>query len=99
MQLIKLFAMEFSDFKCLDFHLQAHTIYQSGVYLGERSEDDLLVALYGVHDFYVEVYYLLSKAEIIKFISFHSDAMLEPYLNRIQLARVLSEFAVTLETC
>lgn len=91
--------MKFCEFKWLDLSLQAHIIHQKGVYLSERYEDDLFVALYQVYNFYVEVYYRLCNGEIVKFISFHSDVMLEPYLNIIQLNRLFSEFTVTAETC
>lgn len=91
--------MKFCEFKWLDIPSQAHIIYQKGIYLSERPEDDLFVALYQVYDFYVEVYCRLSNGEIIKFISFHSDVMLEPYLNKIQLGRLLSELTVNVETC
>jgi hypothetical protein len=82
--------MRFCDFKQLDLPLQAHIIYRHGIYLSERSEDDLFVALYSVYDFYVEVYCRFPTNEIIKFISFHGDTLLEPYLNKIQLSKLLS---------
>jgi hypothetical protein len=90
--------MKFYDFKWLDLPSQAYIVYQKGVYLSERSEDDLFVALYQVDNFYVEIYYRLGNSEIIKFISFHSDVMLEPYLNKIQLNGFLRELTVKAET-
>lgn len=89
--------MKFCDFKLLDLPLQAHIIYQKGIYLSERSEDDLFVALYGVFDFYVEVYCRFSNSEIVKFISFHSDILLEPYLNKIQLNELFWKLPVRSE--
>lgn len=86
--------MKFCDFKWLDLPSQAHIVYQKGVYLSERSQDDLFVALYRVFDFYVEVYYRFTTSEILKFISFHSDVLLEPYLNKIHLAELFKEPAV-----
>jgi hypothetical protein len=83
--------MKFHDFKLLDPPVQAHIICQKGVYLGERSEDDFFVALYRVHDFYVEVYCRFSNNEIVKFISFHSEVLLEPYLNRISIHGLLRD--------
>lgn len=89
--------MKFSDFKWLDLPSQAYIIYRRGVYLSERSEDDLFVALYQVNDFYVEIYYRLNNSEIVKFISFHGDVLLEPYLNKIQLKELFNEFPVQSE--
>lgn len=85
--------MKFHDFKLLDLPVQAHIIYQKGVYLGERSEDDLFVALYRVHDFYVEVYCRFSCKEIVKFISFHSDVLLQPYLDRISITELFRDLS------
>lgn len=89
--------MKFCDFKLMDLPTQAYVVYKEGVYLGERLEDDLFVALYQVHDFYVEVYYRFATSEIIKFISFQSDVMLAPYLNRIQLHGLFKDFEVQTE--
>ena len=69
--------------------MQAHTICQRGVYLSERAQGDCFIALYRVHDFYVEVYYSFADNEIVKLISFHSDLLLEPYLNKINIDGLL----------
>lgn len=89
--------MKFCDFKLMDLPAQAYIVYQKGVYLSERLEDDLLVALYQVNDFYVEVYYRFASSEIVKFISFHSDVMLAPYLNKIQLHGFFAAFEAKTE--
>jgi len=89
--------MKFCDFKWLDLSSQAYIIYQKGIYLSERSEDDHFVALYQVDNFYVEVYYRFGNSEIVKFISFHSDVLLEPYLNKIRLNELFIEVAVQAE--
>ena len=80
--------MHFMDFKLLDVPMQAHLICQRGVYLSEREEDDCLVVLYGIHDYYVEVYYHLCSNEIVKFVSFHATQFLEPYLSKINIAQL-----------
>lgn len=73
------------DFKLLDLPLQANTVCQRGVYLSERVANDCFIALYQVHNFYVEVYCRFSDNNIIKVVSFHNDACLEPYLAKIRL--------------
>lgn len=50
----------------MELPFQAHVICKNGVYLSERSEGDLLVALYGVFDFYAEVYYRLKSGGTIR---------------------------------
>lgn len=81
--------MHFMDFQLLDIPMQANIICQRGVYLSERDEDDCLMVLYGINDYYVEVYYHLHDNEIVKFISFHSTQFIEPYLNKISLEQIL----------
>jgi hypothetical protein len=77
--------MNFSDFKMMNISEQALLIWRNGIYLSERSEDDCLIALYGINDFYIEVYYRLQTAQVIKLISFHSLILLEPYLKKINI--------------
>lgn len=90
--------MKFCDFKLFDFSLQALIIYREGVYLGSRGVDDFFVALYQVHNFYVELYYRFHNREIVKCISFHSEVLLEPYLKQIQLNELFSQLLVEVET-
>ena len=89
--------MKFCDFKILDLPEQAHIIYQRGVYLSERLEEGLFVALYSVCNFYVEVYCGFTTREIVKFISSDDGVLLEPYLNRIPLTKLLDQEPVTVE--
>lgn len=87
--------MKFCDFKLLDLPLQAHIVYRYGIYLSDRAEDDLYIALYKLSDFYVEVYYRYSNGEIVKFISFHSDVLLEPYLKKIPIGKLFDQQPVS----
>lgn len=89
--------MKCCDFKWLDLPLQAHIIYQKGIYLSERAEDDCFIALYRVYDFYVEVYCRRGNSELVKFISFHSEVLLEPYLNKISLNKLFGELPVRID--
>ena len=86
--------MNFCDFKWLDLPLQAHIVCREGVYMGERNVDDLFVALYRVYDFYVEVYYRCKDSMIIKFISFHGDVLLEPYLQKIAIDGIFCDVQI-----
>lgn len=81
--------MRCCDFKLLDLPMQANTICQRGIYLSERVEDDCFIALYSVHDFYVEVYFRFADNNIIKLVSFYNDACLEPYLAKINIDSVV----------
>jgi hypothetical protein len=80
--------MHLTDFNLLDVPMQANLICQRGVYLSEREEDDCLVVLYSIHNYYVEVYYHLRDNDIVRFSSFHSESFLQPYLNKISLDQI-----------
>jgi hypothetical protein len=82
--------MHCSDFRLLDLPLQANTICQRGIYLSERVQDDCFIALYRVHDFYVEVYCRFRDNNIIKLVPYHGDTCLEPYLSKISLDGILT---------
>lgn len=81
--------MRCCDFKLLDLPMQANTICQRGIYLSERVEEDCFIALYRVHDFYVEVYFRFADNHIIKLVSFYNDDCLEPYLAKINISSVV----------
>jgi hypothetical protein len=82
--------MRFTDFKLLPLPVQAHIICEKGVLLCERREDEYLIALYAVDEFYVEIYYRGRNEEIEKFRSFHSTELLEPYLNTIRFVELVA---------
>jgi len=56
-----------------------------GTYLGERFENTTTIQLYGVGDFYVEVFYEPLINRITRFRPFKNDRLLEPYLKNINI--------------
>jgi hypothetical protein len=78
--------MRFSDFKTLDLPWQAKVVCEDGSFLSFRTDDQYFIELYQVDSFYVEIYYRLIDNEIEKFLSFHDINLLEPYLNKIEVA-------------
>jgi len=55
-----------------------------GVFLGERNDNGLIVQLYGVADFYVEVYFNVLENKIQPYRAFDSPSLLLPYLAHIK---------------
>ena len=82
-------SMQFPHFKTQTLSWQAGLLCRDGVYLSERTVGDFFVALYGLFDFYVEVYYQLQTSEVVMITSFQNTALLEPYLAKISLTGVL----------
>ena len=83
--------MNFCDFKEMDIDGQSLVVCQKGIYISERQENDCLVALYQVGAFYVEVYYRLKTAQVIKLVSFYSTNFLQPYLEKLNIDHLFNE--------
>ena len=86
--------MDFCSFKRLDLAAQLSLTCQHGVNIGKRAENDCIVVLYQLSNFYVEVYYKPSSFEIIKIISFHSTVLLDPYLKRIKIDGLFNDITI-----
>ena len=86
--------MDFCTFKRLDLPAQLSYTCQLGVNISKRAEDDCIVVLYQLNNFYVEVYYKKSTFEIIKIISFHSTVLLEPYLKKMNIDSLFNNGAL-----
>ena len=64
---------------------KADITWQLGTFLMSRDTDGLKINLYGVDDFYVEVWYNPELNYIQKISAFRSVDCLEPYLDLIEL--------------
>ena len=73
-------ALTLYEFNALDSHSQANIVFTEGAFIDDRDEDGLKVQLYGVNDFYVEVYYDPKANEIVRYRSFKSSGQLGPYI-------------------
>ncbi|MES2275933.1 MAG: hypothetical protein V4592_07920 [Bacteroidota bacterium] len=71
------------DFHALSETEKAEAVWQ-GNFLADREENGLMVQLYAVGNFYVEVYYDPPANKILKFHSFTSKDFLVPYLAHIK---------------
>jgi hypothetical protein len=56
-----------------------------GTYLGGRFENNTIIQLYGVGDFYVEVFFDPLINKITRFRPFKTVTLLEPYLKNINI--------------
>ncbi|MDB5124745.1 MAG: hypothetical protein JWP94_2874 [Mucilaginibacter sp.] len=71
-------------FRALGQDEQANQVWE-GVLLGQRTESDLNILLYGVHSFYVEVFYSNAENSIVRLRSFRTTKLLEPHLSQLDL--------------
>ena len=78
--------MKLYDFKFLDDKSQAEVILNYGVLIAARLYKDLIIQLYQIDSFYVEVYYNSIFKMIQGINSFDDLARLEPYLNCIDVS-------------
>jgi hypothetical protein len=76
--------MQFCEFQQLDYpHMMEET--DRAVCLMGRSDEDYLIMLYQLDGFYIEVFFHRNLQEVTKFRAFDDTAMLEPYLENIEL--------------
>ena len=78
--------MKLYDFKFLDDKSQAEVLFNYGVLIAERLYKDLVIQLYQINSFYVEVYYNSIFKMVQGINSFDNLTRLEPYLNNIDIS-------------
>lgn len=77
--------MTLYQFNQLDEMEQAEAIWEKGVHIGERTDDEHKILLYQIDGFYVEVFYHQEYNVIRRLRSFKSVDQLRPYLDQIKL--------------
>ena len=78
--------MKLYDFKFLDDKSQAEILFNYGVLIAERLYKDLVIQLYQINSFYVEVYYNAVFKMVQGINSFENLSRLEPYLSSIDIS-------------
>ena len=71
------------DFNALTETEKADAVWQ-GSFLADREENGIIVQLYAVDNFYVELFYDPIANKILSFRSFTSKHLLTPYLAHIK---------------
>jgi hypothetical protein len=77
------------DFQLLDQNLQLNLVYEHGVYIGKRKENEKTILLYQYDAFYVEVFYTKHRCIAEKVKCFRSTFLLDPYLDDIYVAHLV----------
>ena len=81
--------MTYTEFKTLDKFMQVDMALEEGTIIGKRIENDDLLVLYHLHNFYIELWYLHDLSEIYSIRHTEGDALLEPYLEAIDISELL----------
>ena len=74
------------EFNSLTKKEKAEALCEYAVYLLERPDPVFRIALYQVHNFYVEVKYDMVRNAIAEFQLFNTTKLLEPYLSQIDIS-------------
>lgn len=81
--------MKLSDFILLDAGDKKMAVVEHGVLVGKRVEDDTMVFLFRLADYYVETYFSVETKAIEEFRIFDSSIPLTPYLESINIDSLL----------
>ena len=78
----------YEEFNVLDKYTQVAVTQEKGAVIGKRIDNDDLIILYQVDNFYVELCYLHDLSEIYAMYHTESDQLLEPYLETIDISEL-----------
>ncbi|MCW3106090.1 MAG: hypothetical protein JWQ09_596 [Segetibacter sp.] len=81
--------MTAKEFRLLCNTHQINLLYQQGVYVGKRKENEKTVVLYQLDGFYVEIFYREYRKYITKLNCFTSTDSLQPYLKQIDVEELI----------
>lgn len=80
--------ISYEEFNELDKYTQVAVTQEEGAIVGKRIDNDDLIILYQVDNFYVELCYLHDLSEIYAMYHTESDQLLEPYLETIDISEL-----------
>jgi hypothetical protein len=81
--------MTLYQFKEMNEMEQIETVWNKSVLIAERREKTADYLLYQIDSFYVEIKYLKGTRIIRRFISFHTTELLAPYLELIDIGKLM----------
>lgn len=86
---LKRYRMKLNDFFRLSIDEQVETVSQ-GDFLGEREAKPYVIFLFNIDNFYAEVFYDEIKHKITRVKPFKTIRILEPYLENVDIDKMLS---------
>ena len=82
--------MTLYQFNAADEAEQIEALWDKGVHIGDRQDEEHIIVLYQIDSFYVEVYYNQEYNVIRRFRSFSDTDQLEPYAIQIEIVNFLN---------
>jgi hypothetical protein len=83
--------MTIYDYNGLNQVEQFEILYNYGVHISDRADDDYCIILFQLHSFYVELYFNIQENALKKFVCFANVDFVEPYLQQIDLSDLYIE--------
>jgi hypothetical protein len=80
--------MTIEEFNYLDETMKAEVLSIMGIFLSERNEGCFRITLYQVENFYVEIYYHMTRFFYVCIRSFQDVRELAPYLEHIDISEI-----------
>jgi hypothetical protein len=77
------------EFNSPDEFEKGSALWEFGVFLSQRFEEEIGYNLYQLNNYYVEVQYNGGINATTKFTSFSTNTKLEPYLDKIDISKVI----------
>ena len=77
--------MTLFEFLLLNEKEQTTLLYKEGVYIGKRKEEEVIILLYQLNTFYVEIFYKKYRCFITRIHPFNSLERITPYLEQINI--------------
>lgn len=78
-----------SQYNSLDEMEQAEALWNKGVHVAERADEEHNILLYQVDSFYVEVYYHRDYNVIRRFNTFSGVEQLQSYIGKIDIDKLI----------
>jgi len=83
--------MRLSDFIMQEGEEKKFTVLHQGVLIGKRKDPSMMIFLFQLDDFYVEMYCNAMSKEVTQYKVFRHTRLLQPYLESIAIDHLLKE--------
>jgi len=80
--------MTISEYNKLSQEMQFEELYNNGVHISDRADDEYCIILFQLYDFYVELYFHIEHNSLKKVVIFNNADFLKPYLELIDLSEL-----------
>lgn len=83
--------MTLSEYNRLDQVEQFEALYNYGIHIADRADNDYCIILFQLHNFYVELFFHIEQNALKKLRSFSNIDLIKPYLEQIDLSELFIE--------